>query len=256
MRSISRGGSVSELVLPPGGNGGAGRSLPRVANRIAGKVVDVPAKGKGAPEKKSKGPKPVAIDIPAPRFEFIRLRVVGETPLVVHRFGEKARKEMLDRQMGPKRVQNELPARNPRQEWQDSLYPVPGKPGHYGFPAVCFKKAMVRACTLVPGVKMTLAKLVFRVMGDILPINQKPQMHEGVVRLSDGTPFVRFRGMYPAGWTMDVVVRYLASVTSAEQVANLLHLAGQTGGIGENRPEKSGNDWGMFRVASVAEMRG
>ena len=40
------------------------------------------------------------IELPELRKVSVQIRLIGDSPLIVHRFGEKARKMMLDKQMG------------------------------------------------------------------------------------------------------------------------------------------------------------
>ncbi len=52
-------------------------------------------------------------------------------------------------------------------------------------------------------------------------------------------------------WEVDLQIQYNAHLFRPEQVINLLRWAGDAVGVGENRPEKTGNDWGTFDVKKV-----
>lgn len=90
------------------------------------------------------------------------IEIKGITPLIVHRFSEKARKQIEDKQQ--KRAKEAKKPRDPNEEYLASLYPMPGfekqvgqKSCKYGIPAVWIKLSAVDACRFVDGLKMTLA---------------------------------------------------------------------------------------------------
>lgn len=71
-------------------------------------------------------------------------------------------------------------------------------------------------------------------------------MREDIVRLTRGTPDVRYRAEFKE-WKAVLKVRYNEGAISHEQLINLFNLAGFCSGIGDWRPEKSGMN-GMFEV--------
>lgn len=185
------------------------------------------------------------ITITRPNLQIIEVPIVGTTPLIVHAWSEKAKKEMLDKQM--KKAKGPKEAKNPEQQYRDSLYVMEG--GGYGFPAVAFKAAAVRAAKMVEGLTMTDARQMFHVLaddGDLIRINGEPRMREDMVRLQGTTSDIRFRGEFPE-WSATLRIRYLASAISAEQLVNLFELAGFSVGVGEWRTEKGGH-FGSFTL--------
>jgi hypothetical protein len=91
-----------------------------------------------------------------PRLDIltIKVRIVGDSSLIVHRWSEKAKKEMLDKQMGIASAGKEK--KDPERDYRESAYllkPAPkDKPfedGTFGFPTIAFKGAAVEACTSV-----------------------------------------------------------------------------------------------------------
>jgi hypothetical protein len=183
------------------------------------------------------------------------IEVTGISSLICHNFGEKSKKQMLDKQLGKPRMKKA--AKDPQQDFKDSLYPLPGKKGRFGFPASGFKKAMVSACRYVDGINMTYAKGAFHVDGDLLEIlNTKPKMREDVVRLNSGPSPVadlRYRAEFSEGWKVKVPISFNRRAINAESIANLLNIAGRSVGVGEWRPEKSGN-FGRFKIARFFEV--
>ena len=125
---------------------------------------------KNAVKKESENKGPIGIYIPAPDIRSMKVRIVGDSPIIYHKFGAKMRKMMLDKQT--KKANTPRKTRNPHEDYIESLYFVNGeptpaqrkgniKPGECGFPASGFKQAAVSACRYVEGMKMTFAKGAF-----------------------------------------------------------------------------------------------
>lgn len=185
------------------------------------------------------------VTIPKPDHRRLTVTVIGDQPLLSHRFSDKSKEAMLAKQQ--KRAKGGKEARDPEAEFKASLYRIDGEDGQYGFPAAAFKKAMVSACRFVDGMAMTVARGALHVMGDIIPLTyDELKMREDTVVLNGRTRDLRYRGEF-RGWSAELTILYDASVVSAEQVVNLLNRAGFGVGVGDWRPEKNGS-FGMFHV--------
>lgn len=211
--------------------------------------------------KKEVEPKIVQVAIDPPQFEEFTVRVRGTTPLVVHRLGEKVRKELIHKQTKDQTKSKKRPLRDPEQEFRDSLYVLPdGK--YYGVKAAGFKLAMVSACRLVADIPMTQARMLFYVYGEgpegLVRITDakgkpaQPSCYEDFVRVPPrtGTRMPCWRGMFEPGWMADLRIRINdRNMISRHSVVNLLARAGMMVGICEGRPESTGAmDWGTFEV--------
>lgn len=197
----------------------------------------------------------VTIELPKLNLETVEIIIVGDTPLVTHCWSEKAKKQILDKQMQKAVPKKE--AKNPEEDFLQSLYPHPA--GGWGFPAVGFKAAAVTACTSVPGVTKVAARQAFRV-GDsfdsselIRILGDEPVPREDMVRIGQGTADIRYRGHFEK-WHAVLKVTYNANVLSAEQITNLFNVAGFGVGIGEWRSSKNGQ-FGAFHVATAQEAK-
>lgn len=188
-------------------------------------------------------PKTVVIEIPPVVIRTMPIRIVGDSPLISHKWSDKAKQMMLDKQMG-KAVPKKAP-KDPEQEYRDSLYEHPD--GGYGFPSVAFKAAAVSACRSVDGIKMTEARAAFHVPGELVKIDGAPEMREDMVRIGMGTADIRYRGEFKE-WSATLMIRFNENVLTPSQIVNLFNVAGFGVGIGEWRPEKDGS-YGMFHVA-------
>ena len=184
------------------------------------------------------------ITVPKPSIVSLTVNVAGLAPLICHRWSEKAKKQMLDKQM--KKASKAKEAKDPEQDFEDSLYRT--EDGGYGFPAVAFKAAAVRAGTYAE-MHMTFLRGAFHVSGELVPIVGEPTPREDMVRLGGKTADIRYRGEFQK-WSASVPVELNSSVLSVEQLTNLFTIAGFSVGVGEWRPEKNGQ-YGRFEVESV-----
>lgn len=207
---------------------------------------------------KPTGGETIAIDIPQMKIATIVIRLIGDAPLVVHAWSDKAKKMMLDKQM--KKGATAKEAKDPWRDYVDSLYWISKKPARvtedsikaakFGFPAVGFKRAAVDACSHVSNITKVLARGAFHIEGDVIEIKGTPNMREDMVRIAMGTADIRYRGEFKT-WSVALTIRYNTGTLSAEQIVNLFNTAGFAIGVGENRPQKNGS-WGLFHVAREA----
>ena len=194
----------------------------------------------------------ITINVNRPNLLVSQFKVKGISPLISHKWSEKAKKEMLDKQM--KKAQTTRQAKNPQAEFESSLYLLSnGKhpKGPYGFPAVAFKAAAVRAAKQLDGMNMTDARGLFYIEpddGELVQIHtpEPPEMREDMVRLNGKSADIRYRGSF-VNWSVTLNVRYNADVVSQEQLLNLFELAGFSCGVGEWRMEKGGT-FGTFTL--------
>jgi hypothetical protein len=218
----------------------------------------------------------VSIQLPEIKIERHTVYLIGNAPLIVHAFPEKARKEMLARQM--KEAKGGRDARDPFAEVEAAKYMLPD--GRHGFPAVAFKDCAVTACTSLSDVTKTAARQAFRVAGlpmkadgviegsfvrtALVPlIAHPPKIREDVVRLSGigRTPEMRYRPEYSglvngreAGWGVELDIHLNPQVVSIGQLASMFQAAGHGVGIGDYRPETNG-DCGTFDFVGAADFK-
>ncbi len=196
------------------------------------------------------------LEIPAPDFRYIEVRIVGDSPLVQHKFSEKARKEIAFKQQ-QQRTQPRK-ARKPHDEYLAAMYVIKGKPGSasatYGMPATAFKRAMIDSCRWIDGIAMTQARGAFHVNPgqELVAIKCcKPRMQEDVIRLPNGNADLRYRPYFDK-WESTLLIKYNAGFIGMIELVNLLNVAGTSCGIGDRRPQQtSGDNHGMFHVVGV-----
>lgn len=174
--------------------------------------------------------------------------IKGTSPLIVHRFDEKAKEMMLQAMQTKTRAKKQ--PRDPVADFGRSMYRFAD--GGHGFPAVGFKAAMVDSARLFDGVKMTELKAALYVEGEgpdqLIRIEaDEPRMREDTVRVGMGTADLRYRAEY-FPWSAQIVVNFVPSMISPASVVAIVDAAG-LGGVGEWRPSKAKTGiYGTFQV--------
>ncbi len=188
--------------------------------------------------------------VPPIEKAYLQLTIEGDSPLICHRFSDKARDQIKDKTS--MKARGARGAREPEKEYKDSMYL--SDDDRPAFPASGIKKACVEACSFINGVTKIQAKGAFYVTGDMLPINGEPKMREDMVRLNGRSADVRYRAEFPK-WSINLTILYNPKVLSAEAIVNLLENAGFAVGLGDWRPQKGGN-FGMFHVKGDGAAQG
>ena len=196
------------------------------------------------------------------------IRIVGDTPLIMHAWSEKAKREILDKQM-KKTKSSARDAKNPVEDFIRSMYwltPMPEemtqdgfeeaieKGARFGFPVTGFKQAAISAAYRMGWAKDKVSmRGAFFIDGDenqMLEIHSDtPVIREDMVKVGMGTADIRFRGEF-RNWYADLTISYNANGQyTLEQIVNIINAGGYVCGVGEWRPERDGQ-YGMFHVAS------
>lgn len=195
------------------------------------------------------------IIIPAMQLREIVLDIHGTSPLITHRFSEKAKKQMRDKH--GKKATKAREVRDPVQEFKDATYFMDESNKRYGVSAHGFYSAALDAA-LAAGAKKSEMRRAFTVRPDLFgpdgPLVEvhspkPPVMREDTVTVGMGSADLRYRPEFEQ-WNCKVRVVYDSRQTSAEQIANLFSQAGFSTGIGEWRQEKEGF-YGSFEVRGI-----
>ena len=200
------------------------------------------------------------VQILRPRIDRIQVEIQGITPYIPHRFSEDPIKKLKERDGN---VATARKVRDPKAETQACFYTVEGKrpvdftkkaacKGVFGIPSGAIRKAMVSSCRYLNNKKalnMTNSKGMFFVEESVIPVHcKKIVMGEDTTRLLNGSAQIRYRP-YCIGWKAKFWIRFCPDLISAESLVNLVSRAGFHVGIGDWRPEKSG-DKGTFDVVT------
>lgn len=199
----------------------------------------------------------------------VNIRIVGDTPLIVHSWSEKAKKEILDKQM-KRTVTKSKDARDPYADFLSSMYWITDKPkentekafekavkngAKWGFPTNAIKQAGNSAAYRLGWVKNQMALrstyFITSEFGELAEIKGSiPEIREDNVTIGMGTADLRYRAEFK-NWYMDLQLEFNASGSlTLEQIINIINVGGYGCGLGEWRPERDGI-FGRYHVETT-----
>lgn len=194
------------------------------------------------------------------------IHIVGDTPLIMHAWSEKAKREMLEKQMKVTKTKAK-DAKNPVEDFIRSMYWLTLMPtdmtedgfhaaidngARFGFPVTAFKQAAISAAYRMGWAKDKMSmRGAFFIDGDenqMLEIkSDAPIMREDMVKVGMGTADIRYRGEF-RNWSANINISFNENGQySLEQIINIINAGGYVCGVGEWRPERDGQ-YGMFHV--------
>lgn len=193
--------------------------------------------------------------------------IVGDTPILCHAWSEKARRQMLEKQV--KSFSPGKEARDPGQEFIDSLYEMPD--GKFGFPAMAVKNAIVSVAHKDKGIPRTVVQGALFIKATWTPTRpalagaqcnmpllrlwgSDPVMREDMVRIGAGarkTANLAYRGEF-AVWALHIQGKFNASALNEDVIGALVNESGTAVGVGDWRTEKKGM-FGSFHLADANE---
>lgn len=207
------------------------------------------------------------IEIRPIEIKKVTIRIVGDTPLIMHAWSEKAKRMMLEAQMGVAKGKKKE-AKKPVDDFIRSMYwltPMPedgtmesfeeaiANGARFGFPVTAFKQAAISAAYRMGWAKDKMSmRGAFFIDSDengMIEIHSDtPEMREDMVKVGMGTADIRYRGEFK-NWYADLTISYNANGQySLENIVNIINAGGYVCGVGEWRPERDGQN-GMFHVA-------
>lgn len=206
-----------------------------------------------------------------------RITIVGDTPLLVHAWSEKAKKMMLAAQQKKKPDKKAMEIRDPFSEFMNAAYWITEKPkedtveafeeairngAKFGFPVTAIKQAAQSACYragLIPNqTGMKCAFYLNAVNGvnkgtgselAVIETDEPPVCREDMVKIGGITKSadLRYRPCFN-NWKINLEVSLTDVGTfTMESIINAINLGGHMNGIGEWRMERDG-DFGRYHV--------
>lgn len=211
------------------------------------------------------------------KLQKARITIVGDTPIIVHSWSEKAKKEMLAAQQKTKKAKKAMDIRDPFAEFMDACYWITPEPeektpeafekalangAKFGFKTIAIKLAALNACYQA-GITSNKTNMkahffinavdgVMHETGEELAVIRyegAPLLREDMVRIGGQTKTadLRYRPAFK-NWKIDLNVTLIdTGAYTMESIINAINLGGYMNGIGEWRMEKNG-DFGRFHV--------
>ena len=242
--------------------------------------------------KQAEGKKSEPDRIQIKRFPVSRARItiVGDSPLLVHAWSEKSKRQMLENQQDPdpKKGKGKTKKREMREPFADFVNAaywltdkpdVDGKPDEeqqklfeeawnngakFGFPVIAFKKAAVMAVWSAGLItSQPFMKRLFHVhavdgthKGSSMELahiqtSSPPEFCEDMVKIGpQKTADLRYRPAF-RDWSTQLEIELIETGTfKMEDIINAFEMGGFMNGVGEWRVEKDG-EFGCFHVEKV-----
>ena len=205
---------------------------------------------KGNKSEMEKENKSEQISIKPLNYKTITVEIIGTNSLLQNGQSPEMKEKLKERQKGtiPRKNREN---RDSNVEFQRAISPyrLPDS-GGFGHPCSAIRLSMVAAAKL-QGIPMTDAKQYFRIIsdyGNLIPILDlknklaKPTEREDTGRRPPKIGGIDFliRGEYKY-WKMKFQISFDQDLIGTDAIINLLRHAGVKVGIGDWRPEKSGN---------------
>jgi hypothetical protein len=228
----------------------------------------------------------VRVEIKEAPVEKARIKIVGDSPLLVHAWSEKVKKQLLADMQDPdkdKKKKKHEP-KDPFADFVEAAYwitPMPEVRGlpveeqakkfeeaidngaQFGFPVIAFKKAAVTATKAAGYIKSEmLMKRLFHVhavngthVGSsqelaILNLEEAPELSEDMVKVgpfNNRVPDLRYRPSF-RNWSVELELSLIKTgMFTMADLVNAMQLGGFMNGVGEWRTEKDG-EFGSFHV--------
>lgn len=193
--------------------------------------------------------------------------IVGDTPLIVHAWSEKAKREMLAKQV--KAVKAAKEARDPMGDFVSSLYEM--SDGVYGFPVTGIKNCILASAHKDRGIARSavmsslfleaeMTRVRPALAGAIcdMPLVRiwagKPEPREDMVKIGSGLQKVAslaYRAQF-THWGIRLRAKFNPDILTPEALTFLIQESGIACGLGEWRNERRGV-FGAFHLASAEE---
>jgi hypothetical protein len=200
-------------------------------------------------------------------FSRFKTWIVGDTPIITHAWSEKAKREMLQKQVKATKAGKD--ARDPQADFVSSLYEM-GE-GVFGFPATGVKNCILSAAHKDKGIARSGVMSALWIDAEMIRVRpalagavcdmpliriwgSEPEMREDMVKIGSGlnkTANLAYRAQFTI-WGMRVTGRFNPTVVNEEALAFLIQESGFSSGLGEWRNERKGM-FGAFHMADAEE---
>lgn len=202
-----------------------------------------------------------------PRILEATFWIVGDTPIIVHAWSEKAKREMLAKQVKATKAARE--ARDPQADFVSSLYEMGN--GVYGFPVTGIKNCLLSAAHKDKGVARSAVMASLFLEAEMVRVRpalagaicdmplvrlwgSAPLMREDMVKIGSGLnkmASLAYRAQF-THWAFRIRARFNPDIVTPEALAFIVQESGLSCGLGEWRNERKGI-FGAFHLASAAE---
>ena len=203
--------------------------------------------------KKNSSVENVQVEIQEIATGIVRFNVLGDSPLIMHRYPFKAWMELVLPSKRENRAALEQTLKHvPIEEYRESTYfnRDKGRPTLFHLPKECSRVPSRRPALIYRARRGLVLERLTRVIDVNIDLYGTPRIFCAMVRNSgmNRTPDVRTRAIFPQ-WACGITVRYIKPMITEKNIVNLMGAAGMINGVGDWRGEKGG-PYGAFRIVS------
>jgi len=190
--------------------------------------------------------KKIEIVVPKLNLGIVKVKIKGTSPLLMDKFPESVRQEILEKQEG--KTQGKKKLRDLDLEFENAIHRISDK--QLGFPAQGFRSAMIESTSFVG--KNSFSKKLFKGIiimngegNDLIPIKYKKLSklkHYPKGSITKISPMLE-------DWECELVIQYDQNNISPQDIISLINYAGFYYGIGMWSPKsKCGGKYGMYEL--------
>ena len=186
------------------------------------------------------------IVVPKLNLGILKIQIKGITPLLMDKFPENVRDEILNKQVGMTKGKKQL--RNLDMEYENAFHKISDK--KIGFPAQGFKSGMIESTSFV-GSKDFSKKLLKGIQ--IVNSEGNDLIHITYKKISKLRHFpkggnTKISPLFE-NWECELVIQYDQNNISPQDLVNLINYSGFYYGIGMWSPRaKCGGKYGMYEL--------
>lgn len=213
----------------------------------------------------AKTTKDEGLNIKPIKFETAKIKIIGDSDLILNRMRDSAAQAMADKQEGKSQGTTKTVV-NMWEHLVGSLHWLKGAETNYteegwknalennvvGYPSSGLKKSFCDADVRVIGeTYSTKFNANMQILESFIPISfSEVAIDKSLFSPKTGSPVLCYRNVFK-GWSSEFTIKYIPDNYSIERITEIINCAGFACGIGSHRPSSKGGSNGMFHVESV-----
>lgn len=197
--------------------------------------------------------------------KYLKIRIVGDTDLRLHKMDAVNRQALIDKQKGKEKKSKTVAV----DKWMQAISTLnwrDGEPKEYTEAAYYDALKCNAPCISAFGLKKSIGQAVTRlgfetystnfnaslqIIDEYIPIQfAECELIEQLVPTPTGSPVLGYINQFK-GWSAEFEIRYIENYYSLEQLLNFIKYAGFSMGIGSGRPAKSASNYGTYHIEEI-----
>lgn len=205
------------------------------------------------------------IEIKPIEVKYLKIKIVGDTDLRLHKMDVMNRQALIDKQKGKEKKSKHTVV----DKWMQAISTLTwrdGEPKEYTEEAYYKALESNAPCISAFGLKKSIGQAVTRlgfetystnfnaslqIIDEYIPIKfAECELIEQLVPTLTGSPILGYINQFK-GWSAEFEIRYIENYYSLEQLLNFIKYAGFSMGISSGRPAKSASNYGTYHIEEI-----